>query len=134
MIKLTNSQISAFMSPIISELFNDQTRRFPTEDAFLLADIISQVQSKAKIYQDQAKKIIEAHGGGIMPTNEVVYKDPKDQEKAANEIMILNAMSIEFPVKPLTQKPTWPELSIHEAFILRPLMRFEDAEKDGKSS
>lgn len=134
MIKLTNSQISAFLSPIISELFNDKTRRFPTEDAFLLADMISQIQVKAKIYQDQAKKIIEAHGGDIKPTGEVEYKDLNSQEKAANEIMILNAMSIEFHAKLLTQKPTWPELSIHEAFILRPLMRFEDAEKDGKSS
>ena len=129
MIKITNVQISAFLSPVISELFNDKTRRFPIDDAFRFADLLDQIQKKAVIYQKQARKLIEDRGGEIDLDGVVSYpKDVKVME-VQNELNELNACTVEFTGEKLKIKDTWPELSIQEAIILRPITENGNAEK-----
>ena len=134
MIKLKNSQIAAFLNPIINKLFEDETRRFPTLDAFRFAELIMQIQNKALFYQDHSKKIIEKHGAKIGIDGSVSYPDTTKVADVQTELRILGNAEVEIPGDKIKWRDSWPNLSLQEAFILRPIVDMEnhDAEKDGK--
>lgn len=122
MITLKCSEISAFLNPIISELLNDSNRKFPIDDAFKLADLVGQIQEKAKPYQDQAKKIIEANEGVVdIDTKTIKYPTEEQRLKASRDLTLLQNATVEITGTKLLVKDTWPDLSVAEALILKPL-------------
>lgn len=123
MIKLKNSEISAFGNPIINKLFEDPQRRFPVADAFVLADLMGQIQEKLRLYQTSVKSCIEANNGKINGDGRVVYESLENQQKSMQELDELNKVEVEIIGDKLSQKDSWPELAITEAYVLRPLIK-----------
>lgn len=129
MIRLTNAQISAFNNPIIAKLLGSDDRRFPTADAFRLADIVSQIQPKTELFRTQAKKIIKDAGGDIDADGTVKYASPEVRFKVEVELKKLNDVEVEITGDLLTTTDDWPTLSVHEAMILKPLLNVNGVEK-----
>lgn len=122
MIKLKNEQVAGFLSPIVSKLFDDKERRFPISAAFKLSDLIDQVQKKANNYQKHARSIVEKYGGDIKQNGMIVYASVENKEKAQLEMDELNSIEVEVMGDRLEWDDNWPDLSINEAFILKPLI------------
>lgn len=122
MFKITTAQAANFSSPSIAKLFDDATRPFPTEDAFRLADIIDQINEKIKLYQKQARKVVEGCTGEIDKQGNITYFDPDGESKAESELEKLKSVELEFTGDLLTKTDDWPNLSLHEALILKPLI------------
>jgi hypothetical protein len=123
MIKLTNRQASALLSPTAQLLFNDPNRNFPVKDTFVLADILQSIDSRIKVYREQLKKIIEANGGEIADDGKITYSKDGDSEKALKEMEELNDIELEYPGRLLKINNDWPKLSLQEAIILKPLIK-----------
>jgi len=124
MIKLTGGQASAFNSPVIGKLFTDPKRQFPFKEAFQLSDLIQQIQEKLQLYNEQLKKIIDTTGGVVDPKNGLVsYPDSSSQLKAQALIDELNKAPIEVTGEALVMSADWPNLTLAEATILRPLIK-----------
>lgn len=119
---MTNGQAAAFNTQIIADLFSDQKRQFPIEDAFLISDAIQQIQNRIPAYKIQLKKIIDDNGGRVEPTGRVIYSDRSQAETAEQQINRLNAIEIEIACNPVNIGPDWPKLTLAEATILRPLL------------
>lgn len=122
MLKITNGQAAAFNTQVIANLFSDQSRQFPIEDAFRLSDAIQQIQNRLPAYKNQLKKIIEENGGIVQPSGLVNYPDPKKSETAQQQIDRLNAITFEVQCDSVSISADWPKLSLAEATILRPLL------------
>lgn len=122
MLKITNGQAAAFNTQVIANLFSDQSRQFPIEDAFKLSDAIQQIQNRLPAYKTQLRKIIEENGGCVGPSGLVDYPDPKKYEIAQQQIQRLNAISFEVQCESVCINADWPKLSLAEATILRPLL------------
>lgn len=122
MIKITNGQASAFNTQIVANLFSDQSRQFPIEDAFRLSDIIQQIQHRMLAYKKQLKKIVEDNSGKIDANGLVKYPDDKKAQIAQEQIDRLNAIEIKVPCEPVNIDINWPKLTLAEATILRPLL------------
>lgn len=122
MIKITNQQLSAFNSEVIGKLMDDMSRPFPTADAFRLADFIQQINTKIKIYHDRARVIIESANGKIATDGVVTYANPEDTRTADREMSKLNAVEVELTGDLLVVGKDWPNLSLKEALILKPLL------------
>jgi len=73
MIIITNGQMSALFSPILAKLFADESRPFPTDKAFELANLMQSFQASINLYQVHSKKIIAAHNGVIQEDGRVTY-------------------------------------------------------------
>lgn len=135
MIEITNAELSGFLNPIVSNLFNDPEREFPIDDAFKLADLLSQIQQKAQIYQSQARKIIEGHGGKINPDGGVEYPENTKLSDVQKDLGILNSVVVQFPGERIKlKKDSWPKLTLMEAFILKPIVENGDAQSTGKKA
>lgn len=132
MIKITNQQLSAFNSSIINKLLDDDNRPFPIQDAFRIADFIQQINTKIKIYQERAKKVIEAANGEIDGKGFVTYANPDDAKTADREMTKLNSVEVELTGDPLVACNDWPNLSLKEALILKPLLRMNGEHDDDK--
>lgn len=130
MIKITNSQLAAFNSETINKLMTSSDRQFPTGDAFRIADFISQIEQKLKIYQTEARKLIERSGGTFGENGQVKFISQDAKKKVDIELMNLNAVEIELTGDSLTQTDQWPKLNIQEAMILRPLLNGNGFKKE----
>lgn len=122
MIKLTNQQASAFNSPKITQLFEDDSAKFPVDIAFKLADMLSQIQSRLPTYHQKARKIVEGHGGKVDPKGLVTYPDFEKQKAAEIDMLKLNAVEIEIHGEPVKVDESWPKIGLAEALILKPLI------------
>lgn len=135
MIRLTYSQVMGFNSPVISKLLSSDDRRFPTDDAIRLADIIGQVQPKIKLFQEQARKAIEICGGELDEKGAIKFISEDIRKKIEVELANLNAVEVEITGDHLKKAVNWPDLSIQEAMILKPLFdRGEYAEGNGEGA
>lgn len=130
MIRLTYSQLMNFNSPVISKLLSSDNRQFPVDDALRLAGILDQVQAKVKLYRDQARKVVEQYGGSFDAEGAVKYRTAEIRSKVEAELEKLNAVEVEINGDKLSKTDNWPNLSIFEAMILRPLL---DAKSGGIS-
>jgi len=122
MFKITNGQAGAFNSPIIAKLFNDENRQFPITDAFRLADMIQSIQGRLEPYRATVKQVIDAHGGVVDEKGFVTYPSAEDVQAASDKINDLNAVEMEFPGEKISPVDGWPNLTLNEATILRPLL------------
>ena len=125
MIRLTYAELMSFNSPVITKLLSSDSRQFPTDDAIRIAGFINQIQPMIKLYQDQARKTVEQFGGTIKKEGGVQYKDQKMQSKVESELVKLNDVEVELTGDLLTKTDNWPNLSIYEAMILRPLINVD---------
>lgn len=125
MITLTNAQAVAFSSPIMSALFNDKDRQFPTVDAFKLSDLFMQVETRVQAYRQKQRELIESNNGIIEKSGRVTYPTQGDELIVASELAKLNAVELEYNGSKLTMSDDWPNLSLAEATILRPLINFK---------
>lgn len=128
MIKIKNGEASAFNSPAIANLFNNDQRQFPVDDAFQLLDMINSIQIRLEPYHQTVKKIISEHHGKVDGKGKISYPDPQSQESARKKIETLNDIEIEITGNRLNPTEDWPKLTLTEAAILRPLL------KNGKES
>lgn len=122
MIKITNSQLAAFNSEVINDLMKSKDRRFPTADAFRLADFMGQIKVKLEIYQESAKKLIQESGATLNNDGGVKFITPDQKEKVDKELFMLNSVEVELTGDHLEMTDRWPDLNIQEAIILRPLL------------
>jgi hypothetical protein len=126
MIKLTAGQASAFNSPVIAKLFADNSRTFPYGDALKLSDMVQQCQEKIKAYGEQVRKIVEDNNGTFNnPSGQIVYETMTDRQKADAAIADLDKTELEITGTPLKPTAAWPNLTIIEATILKPLLEKE---------
>lgn len=125
MIRLTYAELMSFNSPVITKLLSSDSRQFPTDDAIRIAGFINQIQPMIKLYQEQARKTVEKFGGIIKKEGGVQYKDQKTQSKVESELVKLNDVEVELTGDLLTKTDNWPNLSIYEAMILRPLINVD---------
>lgn len=123
MIKIKNGEASAFNSPAIANLFNNDQRQFPVEDAFKLLDMINNIQQRLEPYRQTVKKVISEHQGKIDSKGMVSYPDAQKQESARKKIETLNQIEIEISGNRLNPTDDWPKLTLTEAAILRPLLK-----------
>ena len=125
MIRLTYAELMSFNSPVITKLLSSDSRRFPTDDAIRIAGFINQIQPMIKLYQEQARKTVEQFGGIIKKEGGVQYKDQETQSKVESELVKLNDVEVELTGDLLNKTDNWPNLSIYEAMILRPLINVD---------
>lgn len=125
MIRLTYAELMSFNSPVITKLLSSDSRQFPTDDAIRIAGFINQIQPMIKLYQDQARKTVEQFGGIIKKEGGVQYKDQETQSKVESELVKLNDVEVELTGDLLNKTDNWPNLSIYEAMILRPLINVD---------
>lgn len=125
MIRLTYAELMSFNSPVITKLLSSDSRQFPTDDAIRIAGFINQIQPMIKLYQEQARKTVEQFGGIIKKEGGVQYKNQKMQSKVESELVKLNDVEVELTGDLLTKTDNWPNLSIYEAMILRPLINVD---------
>lgn len=126
MIKLTNLQCSALMTKTIQNLFSDESRQFPIQDAFKLSDLLTSVQSRMKGYFDQIQKIAKEDSAKIEANGMVSGLSIEAQKKIAE----LNRAELEYNFEKLDITDDWPKLSLSEASILRPLLNLNGGNKD----
>lgn len=122
MVKLQNKQIVSFESPIFSELMASKDRKFPTEDAFKIADIVETFASRIKTYRKTVKQIIEDCGGELNGDGTLKFDLKEDKDKADEEIEKLNEIEMDYQIKKVKMTKEWPELTIAEARILNPIV------------
>jgi len=125
MIRLTYAELMSFNSPVITKLLSSDSRQFPTDDAIRIAGFINQIQPMIKLYQEQARKTVEQFGGIVKKEGGVQYKDQETQLKVESELVKLNDVEVELTGDLLTKTDNWPNLSIYEAMILRPLINVD---------
>lgn len=125
MIRLTYAELMSFNSPVITKLLSSDSRQFPTDDAIRIAGFINKIQPMIKLYQEQARKTVEQFGGIIKKEGGVQYKDQETQLKVESELVKLNDVEVELTGDLLTKTDNWPNLSIYEAMILRPLINVD---------
>lgn len=125
MIKLKNSEISAFSNPIIGKLLDDPDRKFPIADAFIFADLLDQIQTKFKTHLKCTKDIIAQNKGKVDNNGLVTCENREDLAKINQELDELNAVEVEIIGDKMVWKDSWPALSIREACILKPLIKGE---------
>lgn len=128
MIKLTNQQASAFNSPQITKLFEDDSKKFPVDIAFRIADMIAQIQQRLPEYHKQARKTVESNNGKVDSRGVVTYPDMESQAEAEKEMLRLNAVEIEIHGDPVPIDDSWPQLGLTEAMILKPLISMNGKE------
>ena len=126
MIKLTNLQCSALMTKTIQNLFSDESRQFPIQDAFKLSDLLTTVQSRMKAYFEQVQKIAKEDGAKIEANGAVSNLSIDAQKK----LIELNQAELEYNFEKLDITDDWPKLSLSEASILRPLLNLNGDKKD----
>lgn len=122
MFKITNGEASAFNSPVLAKLFTDENRKFPIEDAFKLSDMIQVVVARMEPYRTALKKIIAEQDGEADENGFVRYPSEESRDRAKEEIDRLNAIENEYPGELITPGAGWPNLTLAEATILRPLL------------
>lgn len=123
MIKLSNKEASALLSPIANVLFNDPNRKFPITVSFTILDIIQEAEKRIKLFRDKVKEIIEQNNGEIEENGEYKFKVVEDRKKAEDEISSLSSLEFEYSGDFLEITEDWPKLSIQEAYILKPLIK-----------
>lgn len=121
-IKLTAGQASAFNSPVIAKLFADETRTFPYADAMRLSDMVTQCQGRLDAHRTQVKKILADNNGTIEDSGLIKYETLEGQRKAMEAIGLLDQTEIEINGEKVKPKANWPNLTVVEATILRPLL------------
>jgi len=126
MIKLTNSQCSALMTPTIKKLFDDSSRQFPIQDAFKLSDLLTALQGRMKAYFEQVQKIAKEDNAKIEANGAVSGLSIEAQKKIAE----LNRTELEYNFEKLDITDDWPKLTLSEASILRPLLNLNGDKKD----
>ena len=122
MFKMKNNQAMALNSATMNDLLTDKTRCFPTETAFQISDILYQVGTRVKAYQDALKAIAEKHKGVLHPDGRVVFEDPANAPLAKADIDALGEVELEYTGEKLKMTSDWPKLTLAEAMILRPLI------------
>lgn len=122
MIKLTNRQATALLSPAAQKLFSSEDRRFPIDAIFMILDIIKLAEVRSKLYREQLDKILDAHGGKIKPDGSISFNGSIDTEQAVEEIKKLNDIEMEYPGEKLKITDDWPNLQLNEAYIIEPLI------------
>ena len=123
MIKLSNKEASALLSPIANVLFNDPNRKFPITVSFTILDIIQEAEKRIKLFRDKVKEIVEQNNGEIEESGELKFKAVEDRKKAEDEISSLSSLEFEYSGDLLEITEDWPQLSIQEAYILKPLIK-----------
>ena len=123
MIKIKNGEASAFNSQAIADLFSNDARQFPVEDAFRLLDMIDSIQKRLETYHKTVKRIIDDHQGKVDGKGRITYPNMENQESAQQKIMSLNEIEIEIAGERINPNDQWPKLTLTEAAILRPLLK-----------
>ena len=125
MIKLSNKQASALISPVAKILFSDNRRPFPIRDAFLLLDLTKNIEHRIKPYRDKFSDIVNKSGGVILPDGSIKIEDEEKRFEAKKMLSELNDIELEYPGEQLKITDEWPKLSVQEASILQPLISKE---------
>lgn len=125
MIKLSNKQASALISPVAQMLFSDNRRPFPIRDAFLLLDLTKNIEQRIKPYRDKFSDIVNKSGGVILPDGSIKIEDEEKRFEAKKMLSELNDIELEYPGEQLKITDEWPKLSVQEASILQPLISKE---------
>lgn len=125
MIKLSNKQASALISPVAQMLFSDNRRPFPIRDAFLLLDLTKNIEQRIKPYRDKFSDIVNESGGVILPDGSIKIEDEEKRFEAKKMLSELNDIELEYPGEQLKITDEWPKLSVQEASILQPLISKE---------
>lgn len=120
--KLTNNEIANFLDPAIGELINDKSRRFPITDVFRISSLMDKIQNQARIYQKCARECIEACGGNIDEKGAISFRSLADRSKLDEELKKLGSVKVTIEGEKIKWEETWPELSIREASILKPII------------
>lgn len=123
MIKLTNRQCDALLSPLAQKLFTNEDRKFPVDVAFKLLDIITCIRQRIKSYHTTFRDIVKRNGGTIDDLGVITYNSTQGRSKANEEIEDLMTMEIEIHGFKIPMDKSWPELTIAEAEILRPIIK-----------
>lgn len=126
MLKLSNGQASLFQSDTIRYLLTSNDRCFPIMDAFRISDMIDQITSRFETYQKSIKKIIEENNGKIAEDGRISYADKSDEKRAFESIEVLNAVQIEILGDPIEISDKWPDLTLKEISILKPILKKTD--------
>jgi len=124
-IKLSNKQASALISPVAQMLFSDNRRPFPIRDAFLLLDLTKNIEQRIKPYRDKFSDIVNESGGVILPDGSIKIEDEEKRFEAKKMLSELNDIELEYPGEQLKITDEWPKLSVQEASILQPLISKE---------
>lgn len=122
MIKLTNKEASALLSPVAQRLFSDSRRPFPVRDTFLILDLINSIEPRNKTFNTQLSEIVKKYDGEILPTGSVKLKDESKRSELEGKIDELSKIELEYPSEKLTITDGWPNLSVQEAHILKPII------------
>lgn len=125
MIKLSNKQASALISPVAKILFSDNQRPFPIRDAFLLLDLTKNIEQRIKPYRDKFSDIVNKSGGVILPDGSIKIEDEEKRFEVKKMLSELNDTELEYPGEQLKITDEWPKLSVQEASILQPLISKE---------
>lgn len=125
MIKLSNKQASALISPVAQMLFSDNRRPFPIRDAFLLLDLTKNIEQRIKPYRDKFSDIVNESDGVILPDGSIKIEDEEKRFEAKKMLSELNDIELEYPGEQLKITDEWPKLSVQEASILQPLISKE---------
>jgi len=119
MIKLSNLQASRLVSPAMQELLN---KPFPVKDCFLLSNALNVISNQLKTFFDEQRKVILENNGTIAPDGKVTYQITDDARKAQKDLNLLNEIELEYNVEALTLKESWPNLTLVEIEILKPIL------------
>jgi len=122
MFKITNGMASRLLSPVVGELFTDNTRKFPVALAYKLNRAIGKVRTEMEQYRTEYRKIIKSNGGVVdQKTGAITYKTQADSFKAVGEVAILDAVEIEINADRVPME-SLPDLSLAEVSVLEGLL------------
>ena len=122
MIKLKNKEASHLLSPVAQRLFSDSRRPFPAKDTFLILDLIGSIEPRIKQYNQKVSEIVSENDGEILPTGALKFKDESKRAEVESKIEELSQIELEYPGEKLRITDGWPNLSVQEAHILKPII------------
>ncbi len=122
MIKLKNKEASYLLSPVAQRLFSDNRRPFPAKDTFLILDLIGIIEPRIKQYNQKVSEIVSENDGEILPTGAIKLKDESKRIEVESKIEELSQIELEYPGEKLRITDGWPNLSVQEAHILKPII------------
>jgi len=133
MIQITYAQANALTSPVIKNLFNDTSRRFPFLDAIRLSNMLGDIDKSLVNYRKGFKNLIKDTNGIVLPNGLVKHENEDDRIEFEAAVNSINNEKIEINGFLLVLSDSWPNLTLAEAAILKPLIKEIDyAKEDGK--
>ena len=125
MIKLSNKEALALLSPTAQKLFADSSKPFPTKESFMILDLIQLIEQRIKLFHKQVNEVVEKYEGKVSAARIPVFKKETNRIAAEEEIQKLKEVQLEYPCEKFKLTDDWPKLSVEEAYILKPLIYTE---------